>query len=155
MYVCVCVCVHEPVVCKCVSHVYVGTHGCSLFFILSIGFESAHVRSISHTHSRRTLTYDQIKEITGINDNDQLVANFIETEDKNFALFNLVNELNNNIELLREQISDVESATKAYKEEIEVAAAERKKALVELERKLTEQTERCVVCVCVCVCVCV
>ena len=57
--------------------------------------------------------FTQIKEITGITDNDQLVANFIETEDKNFALFNLVNELNNNIELLREQIADVEGATKA------------------------------------------
>lgn len=86
--------------------------------------------------------FTQIKEITNINDNDKLVANFIETEDKNFALFNLVNELNNNIELLREQISDVEQATKAYKEEIEVTAMERKKVLVELEAKLTAETDR-------------
>jgi chromosome segregation ATPase len=86
--------------------------------------------------------FTQIKEITNIIENEKLVANFIETEDKNFALFNLVNELNNNIELLREQIGDVEEATKGYKEEIEVTAVERKKVLVELEAKLTEETDR-------------
>jgi len=36
-----------------------------------------------------------------------LVTKFIEVEDKNFALFNYVNELNNEIELLQEQINEV------------------------------------------------
>ena len=38
---------------------------------------------------------------------DLLVQRFIECEDKNFALFNYVNEQNNDMELLSEQIQDV------------------------------------------------
>ena len=51
--------------------------------------------------------FQTIKEATGIEDIDLLVAKFIEVEDKNFALFNYVNELNNEIELLQEQINEV------------------------------------------------
>ena len=38
---------------------------------------------------------------------DLLVQRFIECEDRNFALFNYVNEQNNDMELLSEQIQDV------------------------------------------------
>lgn len=36
-----------------------------------------------------------------------IVEKFIEVEDRNFALFNYVNEQNNTIEMLMEQIQDV------------------------------------------------
>jgi hypothetical protein len=36
-----------------------------------------------------------------------LVNKFIEVEDRNFALFNYVNELNNEIEMVQEQINEV------------------------------------------------
>lgn len=45
--------------------------------------------------------------MTGEEDLDLLVQRFIETEDKNFALFNFVNEQNNEIETLHEQIEEV------------------------------------------------
>jgi hypothetical protein len=48
-----------------------------------------------------------LKEATEIEDIDMLVSKFIEVEDKNFALFNYVNELNNDIEILQEQINMV------------------------------------------------
>ena len=51
--------------------------------------------------------FERIKEITGEDDMDLLVQRFIECEDKNFALFNYVNEQNNDMELLSEQIQDV------------------------------------------------
>jgi hypothetical protein len=86
--------------------------------------------------------FNQIKEITGITDNNELVSNFIETEDKNFALFNLVNELNNNVEMLRERIEEVDEATIKYKKEVETTAVQRKNVLVNLEHKLTEESER-------------
>ena len=35
-------------------------------------------------------------------------------EDKNFALFNYVNELNNEIELLQEQINEVKNIVNEY-----------------------------------------
>lgn len=51
--------------------------------------------------------FERIKEMTGEEDLDLLVERFIETEDKNFALFNFVNEQNNEIELLHEHIDEV------------------------------------------------
>ena len=49
-----------------------------------------------------------IKQTTEIQDLELLVDKFIETEDRNFALFNYVNELNNEIEMLHEQTQEVE-----------------------------------------------
>ena len=42
--------------------------------------------------------FAKIQASTGISDIDELVATFIEAEDKNFSLFNYVNELNNEVE---------------------------------------------------------
>ena len=50
---------------------------------------------------------EKIKRISGEEDIDLLVRHFIEVEDRNFALFNYVNEQNNEIELLQEQIQEV------------------------------------------------
>ena len=53
-------------------------------------------------------TYEEafvrIKAMTGEDDIDVLVNRFIEVEDTNFALFNYVNEQNNEIEKLNEEI---------------------------------------------------
>ena len=51
--------------------------------------------------------YERIKEITGEEDMNIIVDKFIQVEDKNFALFNFVNEQNNTIEMLQDQIADV------------------------------------------------
>ena len=51
--------------------------------------------------------WDKIREMTGEEEVDLLVRRFIEVEDRNFALFNYVNEQNNEIELLKEQIQQV------------------------------------------------
>lgn len=51
--------------------------------------------------------WQRIREITGEEEVDLLVRRFIEVEDRNFALFNYVNEQHNEIELLQEQIQQV------------------------------------------------
>jgi len=51
--------------------------------------------------------FKEIEEITGEHDLDKLVERFIQVENKNYALFNYVNELNNQVELLQEQIDQV------------------------------------------------
>jgi hypothetical protein len=53
------------------------------------------------------MAFERIRELTGEDDLDLLVNRFIEVEDRNFALFNFVNEQNNEIEALNEQIADV------------------------------------------------
>ena len=51
--------------------------------------------------------FERIKNLTGEDDLDLLVNRFIEVEDKNFALFNYVNEQNNEIETLNDAIQEV------------------------------------------------
>lgn len=51
--------------------------------------------------------FKEIEAITGEHDLDKLVERFIQVENKNYALFNFVNELNNQVELLQEQIDQV------------------------------------------------
>ena len=51
--------------------------------------------------------FHKIKELTGEDDLDLLVNRFISVEDTNFALFNYVNEQNNEIEKLNDEIQGV------------------------------------------------
>ncbi|CAB1353424.1 unnamed protein product [Coregonus sp. 'balchen'] len=51
--------------------------------------------------------FQRIQNITGEDDLDMLVTRFIQVEDQNFALFNYVNEQNNEAEALRDQINQV------------------------------------------------
>ena len=51
--------------------------------------------------------FERIKEISGEEDIELLVNRFIEVEDRNFALFNYVNEQNNQIEMLQEASQEV------------------------------------------------
>jgi hypothetical protein len=51
--------------------------------------------------------FKEIEQITGEKDLDKLVERFIQVENKNYALFNYVNELNNQVETLQEQIDQV------------------------------------------------
>ena len=53
--------------------------------------------------------FEKIRDITGEEDIDMLVNKFIEVEDRNFALFNFVNEQNNETEKLQDQIEEVKS----------------------------------------------
>lgn len=86
--------------------------------------------------------FQTIKEATGIEDIDLLVAKFIEVEDKNFALFNYVNELNNEIELLQEQINENEAEIEKFKSEEVEMASQRKALLKNLEDSLSSSTEQ-------------
>uniref|UniRef100_A0A8C5HK38 Coiled-coil domain-containing protein 114-like n=1 Tax=Gouania willdenowi TaxID=441366 RepID=A0A8C5HK38_GOUWI len=51
--------------------------------------------------------FERIQTVTGEDNLDLLVSRFIQVEDRNFALFNFVNEQNNEAEALRDQISQV------------------------------------------------
>ncbi|KAK3087593.1 hypothetical protein FSP39_007948 [Pinctada imbricata] len=81
--------------------------------------------------------FERIKEMTGEDDLDLLVHKFIEVEDKNFALFNYVNEQNNEIETLSEQIADINNEIEKFKLQGIELEDQRKKILKELEDKQT------------------
>ncbi|XP_035518168.1 coiled-coil domain-containing protein 114 [Morone saxatilis] len=60
--------------------------------------------------------FDRIQTVTGEDNLDMLVTRFIQVEDRNFALFNFVNEQNNEVEALREQISQIQAEIEQFRE---------------------------------------
>ncbi|XP_057702173.1 coiled-coil domain-containing protein 114 [Corythoichthys intestinalis] len=60
--------------------------------------------------------FQKIQSVTGEDDPELMVSRFIQAEDHNFALFNFVNDQNNEIEVLREQISQIQEEMKHFQE---------------------------------------
>jgi chromosome segregation ATPase len=82
--------------------------------------------------------FAKIQAATGISDIDELVSTFINAEDKNFSLFNYVNELNIEVERLEEQIAEVKSEIEQYKGQGTSTDNQRKKLIKELELQLAK-----------------
>uniref|UniRef100_A0A8C4DVU3 Outer dynein arm docking complex subunit 1 n=1 Tax=Dicentrarchus labrax TaxID=13489 RepID=A0A8C4DVU3_DICLA len=59
--------------------------------------------------------FERIRTVTGEDNLDMLVTRFIQVEDRNFALFNFVNEQNNEVEALREQISQIQAEIEQFR----------------------------------------
>ncbi|XP_077386391.1 coiled-coil domain-containing protein 114 [Festucalex cinctus] len=59
--------------------------------------------------------FQRIQSVTGEADPELLVSNFIQAEDRNFALFNFVNEQNNEAEVLRDQIRQIREQMEHFK----------------------------------------
>ncbi|XP_034547312.1 coiled-coil domain-containing protein 114 [Notolabrus celidotus] len=77
-----------------------------------------HRRMDSGEESLDTLeeVFEKIQTVTGEDNLDLLVTRFIQVEDRNFALFNFVNEQNNEAEVLRDQISQIQSEIEQFGE---------------------------------------
>jgi len=54
------------------------------------------------------VAFERIREVTKEEDIDQIVRQFIEVEDENFALFNYVSDQNGRIEYLQDEIDEVQ-----------------------------------------------
>jgi len=53
------------------------------------------------------VAFERIRDVTKEEDIDQIVRQFIEVEDENFALFNYVSDQNGRIEYLQDEIDEV------------------------------------------------
>lgn len=86
--------------------------------------------------------YRRIKEITGEEDMNIIVEKFIEVEDRNFALFNYVNEQNNQIELLQEQIQEIKDEMDQFQRQGVELEAQRQQILRGLEECQTHSSKQ-------------
>ena len=82
--------------------------------------------------------FKQIKKATGMTDIDDLVTAFIAAEDKNFSLFNFVNELNKDQEKLEEQAAELRAEIARYQGSGSVEHVQRKRILQDLEKQLVK-----------------
>ena len=101
-----------------------------------IARDKAHIHLSQEKIQSYEEAFNRIQEATGIQDIDELVDKFIQAEDKNFSLFNYVNELNAEIEKLESQISNVKAEIEKYKGQGVNTDNQRKKILRDLENRL-------------------
>ena len=60
--------------------------------------------------------FDQIKESTGISSTEEIVTTFIKAEEQNYSLYNYVNMLNSEIDMIEEQNKNIESEIKKHEQ---------------------------------------
>lgn len=60
--------------------------------------------------------FDQIKEATGISSTEEIVTTFIKAEEQNYSLYNYVNMLNSEIDMIEEQNKNIESEIRKHEE---------------------------------------
>ena len=101
----------------------------------------AQLNGLQQETSKFEEIFDKIKEATGIEDTDTLVKSFIENEDRNFALYNYVNNMNNEIESLKDDIRRLKDEIELIKKEGVDSDVHRKEILNELEQKMVEVTD--------------
>lgn len=109
--------------------------------VLAIKKYEAQLSGLQQETSKFEEIFDKIKEATGIEDTDTLVESFIENEDRNFALYNYVKNMNTEIENLKDDIRRLKDEIELIKKEGVDSDVHRKEILNELEQKMVEVTD--------------
>lgn len=60
--------------------------------------------------------FEQIKEATGISSTEEIVTTFIKAEEQNYSLYNYVNMLNSEIDMIEEQNKMIEMEIQKHEE---------------------------------------
>jgi len=84
--------------------------------------------------------FARIQEATGLADTDELVAKFIESEDKNFKMFKYLNELNAEIEKGEAEISEIKAEMEKFRGQDKGAASQRKRLIKEMQDRAARRS---------------
>jgi coiled-coil domain-containing protein 63/114 len=91
-----------------------------------------------HTYEE---AFKRIREITQKDDLDLIVNEFVKHEDENFAFFQYVSELNNQVETLYEEIEQIREEIRKYRAEETALESERQHILKGLEIEMAHKKE--------------
>mmetsp|Transcript_16167 Transcript_16167/g.27353 ORF Transcript_16167/g.27353 Transcript_16167/m.27353 type:complete len:253 (+) Transcript_16167:730-1488(+) len=90
--------------------------------------------------------FAQIKQQTGISSTEEIVTTFIKAEEQNYSLYNYVNMLNSEIDMIEEQNKSIESEIKRHEEigqltekEKEVVRQNLRKMIDEMDSQMAEK----------------
>lgn len=82
--------------------------------------------------------FDQIKEATGISSTEEIVTTFIKAEEQNYSLYNYVNMLNSEIDMIEEQNKNIEFEIRKHEELGEMTQKEKEKMRQNLGTEIEE-----------------
>ena len=82
--------------------------------------------------------FEQIKESTGIASVDEIVTTFIKAEEQNISLFNYVNVLNSEIDMIEEQNRNINEELKTHAEVNAMSTQQKEQAKANLQVEIDE-----------------
>lgn len=80
--------------------------------------------------------FDQIKEATGISSTDEIVTTFIKAEEQNYSLYNYVNRLNQETDILEENNKEIKNEIERLKLTQEMDEEQREKHVQDLKDEI-------------------
>ena len=82
--------------------------------------------------------FEQIKEQTGISSVEEIVTTFVKAEEQNYSLYNYVNMLNSDIDMIEEQNKSIEQEIKRHEQLSSMSEAEKATTRVNLQNEIDE-----------------
>jgi hypothetical protein len=82
--------------------------------------------------------FAQIKQQTGISSTEEIVTTFIKAEEQNYSLYNYVNILNSEIDMIEEQNKNIEAEIKRHEEIGNMNEKEKEVVRQQLKREIEE-----------------
>jgi len=101
-------------------------------------------REMEQLISTCEVSWARIQEITGEDNLDIMLDQFNEAERENFALFNFINEMNNNIEQQTEDIENIQKQFDRHQEMIQSGEEGQKNILANIQATTEHEKQRCI-----------
>ncbi len=76
--------------------------------------------------------FDQIKEQTGIQSNEEIVTTFIKAEEQNYSLYNYVNTLNSDMDVIEEANNNIRAEIDRYERNLKMSESEKEERIKQL-----------------------
>lgn len=83
--------------------------------------------------------FQQIKQETGISSTEEIVTTFIKAEEQNYSLYNYVNMLNSEIDMIEEQNKNIEQEIQRHEELGEMTEKEKEVVRQKLAKEIEEK----------------
>lgn len=85
--------------------------------------------------------FEQIKEATGISSTEEIVTTFIKAEEQNYSLYNYVNMLNSEIDMIEEQNKMIESEINKHEELGQMSEKEKETMRTNLQKNIHDMQD--------------
>jgi len=86
--------------------------------------------------------FTQIKQQTGISSIEEIVTTFIKADEQNYSLYNYVNQLNSEIDLIEEQNQNIEAEIKRHEELGQMTEQEKQDVRDKLQKQIEEMSSQ-------------
>lgn len=85
--------------------------------------------------------FEQLKKMTGVESLEEMVSNYIDHEEEMFSLYNFIQAMNTEIDMVKEATLETEEAVVKFREDQQDQDQQRRSVIDELQQRLTSTLE--------------